>query len=71
MFASSESRETALTVRPTLCSSTARLSTIGNDRNFKCGRQKQRLGLLTKIDPYLNSLLVLGVRAELAAAKSE
>jgi transposase len=67
---------------------TALLSTIGNGRDFKCGRQlcawlglvpgqyssggKQRLGRITKAgDPYLRSLLVLGARAVLAAAKTK
>ncbi|WP_367350992.1 IS110 family transposase, partial [Ottowia sp.] len=67
---------------------TALLSTIGNGRDFKCGRQlcawlglvpgqyssggKQRLGRVTKAgDPYLRSLLVLGARAVLAAAKNK
>lgn len=67
---------------------TALLSTIGNGRDFKCGRQlcawlglvpgqyssggKQRLGHITKAgDPYLRSLLVLGARAVLAAAKNK
>lgn len=67
---------------------TALLSTIGNGRDFKCGRQlcawlglvpgqyssggKQRLGRITKAgDPYLRSLLVLGARAVLAAAKNK
>jgi transposase len=67
---------------------TALLSTIGNGRDFKCGRQlcawlglvpgqyssggKRRLGRITKAgDPYLRSLLVLGARAVLAAAKNK
>ena len=67
---------------------TALLSTIGNGRDFKCGRQlcawlglvpgqyssggKQRLGRITKAgDPYLRSLLVLGARAVLVAAKNK
>lgn len=67
---------------------TALMSTIGNGRDFKCGRQlcawlglvpgqyssggKQRLGRITKAgDPYLRSLLVLGARAVLAAAKTK
>lgn len=65
---------------------TALLSTIGNGRDFRCGRQlsawlglvpgqyssggKQRLGRITKAgDPYLRSLLVMGARAVLVAAK--
>ncbi len=67
---------------------TALLSTIGNGRDFRCGRQlsawlglvpgqyssggKQRLGRITKAgDPYLRSLLVMGARAILAAAKNK
>lgn len=67
---------------------TALLSTIGNGRDFRCGRQlsawlglvpgqyssggKQRLGRITKAgDPYLRSLLVMGARAVLAAAKNK
>lgn len=73
-------------VGPTTASALA--STIGNARDFRCGRQlsawlglvpgqyssggKQRLGRITKAgDPYLRSLLVLGARAVLAAAKNK
>jgi transposase len=66
---------------------TALMSTIGNGRDFRCGRQlsawlglvpgqyssggKQRLGRITKAgDPYLRSLLVMGARAVLVAAKN-
>ncbi len=70
-------------IGPTTAS--AIVATVGKGRDFACGRQfcawlglvyssggKQRLGRITKAgDPYLRTLLIMGGKAVLAAAKTK